>query len=372
MLLRVLLTKAEMTINLQKNINPKKYILTFKAKGVSIFATDIHKDVYSHMKVLFTIRTGEFKQYFPLINYEQALNRGLVFYKNNYHVDNYIKKLKTLNKNFLKFYNKSIHEQKQITPDVLRKFFRYTINLCRDYTKMNVEFTNKAFLHKDKSKDINTNLDKINAFKDEVRAFMNTVLFEKDGFTKNLFNIFAKQFRLPANLLENLTQRELLNLFEDKLPNKKIILKRQQAYVSIWDKESPIEGKNAKFIINKFEENNISTFKIKGQIANKGKSIGYVKIIVVDYTNLVLLSKEVNKMKPGQILVSETTTPELILACNKASAIVTDLGGLMSHAAIVSRELGIPCIIGTKIATKVLKDGDLVEVDANKGVVRKL
>jgi len=56
----------------------------------------------------------------------------------------------------------------------------------------------------------------------------------------------------------------------------------------------------------------------------------------------------------------------------KASAIVTDDGGITCHAAIVSRELGKPCIIGTKIATKVLHDGDLVEVDADNGVVRIL
>ena len=56
----------------------------------------------------------------------------------------------------------------------------------------------------------------------------------------------------------------------------------------------------------------------------------------------------------------------------KSSVIITDAGGLTSHAAIVSRELGIPCIVGTKIATQVLKDGDLVEVDAEKGIVKIL
>jgi len=55
-----------------------------------------------------------------------------------------------------------------------------------------------------------------------------------------------------------------------------------------------------------------------------------------------------------------------------AKAIVTDEGGLSCHAAIVARELGVPCIVGTKIATKVFKDGDLVEVDADKGIVRKI
>ena len=54
----------------------------------------------------------------------------------------------------------------------------------------------------------------------------------------------------------------------------------------------------------------------------------------------------------------------------KAAAIVTDEGGITSHAAIVAREVGIPCVIGAKIATKALKDGDLVEVDADKGIVR--
>lgn len=66
------------------------------------------------------------------------------------------------------------------------------------------------------------------------------------------------------------------------------------------------------------------------------------------------------------------TRPELMPAVKKAKAIITDEGGLTCHAAIVSRELGVPCIIGTKIATKILKDGNLVEVDANKGIIRKI
>ena len=77
-------------------------------------------------------------------------------------------------------------------------------------------------------------------------------------------------------------------------------------------------------------------------------------------------------MKKGAVLVTGSTGPEMIIACKKAGAIVTEEGGITSHAAIVSRELGIPCVIGTKIATQVLKDGDLVEVDAYNGMVKKL
>ena len=66
------------------------------------------------------------------------------------------------------------------------------------------------------------------------------------------------------------------------------------------------------------------------------------------------------------------TTPEYLPAMEKAAAFVTDEGGILCHAAIVARELKKPCIVGTQYATKIFKDGDLVEVDAEKGVVRKI
>ena len=79
-----------------------------------------------------------------------------------------------------------------------------------------------------------------------------------------------------------------------------------------------------------------------------------------------------DEMKKGNILVAGQTRPFLMSAIKKAGGIITDEGGITSHAAIISRELDIPCIIGTKIATKVLKDGDSVEVDADKGIVKIL
>ena len=77
-------------------------------------------------------------------------------------------------------------------------------------------------------------------------------------------------------------------------------------------------------------------------------------------------------MKKGDILVAPMTSPDFITAMRKASAVVTNEGGMTCHAAIVSRELKIPCIVATRIATKVLKDGDIIEVDATKGIVRKI
>jgi phosphohistidine swiveling domain-containing protein len=118
----------------------------------------------------------------------------------------------------------------------------------------------------------------------------------------------------------------------------------------------------AEKLIPKPEVNNSN--EIKGQIGNKGKAIGSVKI--------ALLSQDFSKIEDGDILVTTMTTPDFVPMMQKAAAIVTDIGGLLCHAAIISREMQKPCVIGTKFATQILKDGDLVEVDADNGVVRVL
>ena len=82
--------------------------------------------------------------------------------------------------------------------------------------------------------------------------------------------------------------------------------------------------------------------------------------------------EDLDSFHDGEILVTSMTSPEYVFAMKKARAIITDTGGLTSHAAVTSRELGKPCIVGTKIATKVLRDGDMVAIDISRGVVKKL
>jgi phosphohistidine swiveling domain-containing protein len=104
--------------------------------------------------------------------------------------------------------------------------------------------------------------------------------------------------------------------------------------------------------------------ELKGQVAYTGNVKGKVKIVQT--------RADMAKMNRGDILMSQATSPDLLPAMKKAGAIVTNTGGLICHAAITSRELKIPCIVGTAKATLVFKDGDLVEVDANKGIVWKI
>ena len=81
------------------------------------------------------------------------------------------------------------------------------------------------------------------------------------------------------------------------------------------------------------------------------------------------IKKEIEKVKKGDIVVTSMTRPHFLLAVRRASAIVTDMGGTLCHAAIVAREFNIPCIVGTQNATEILRDGQQVVVDAQEGVV---
>lgn len=102
--------------------------------------------------------------------------------------------------------------------------------------------------------------------------------------------------------------------------------------------------------------------EIRGQIGSKGLVRGIAKII-----KDASFADNFNK---GDILITGMTRPEFVPLMKKAGGIVTDEGGITCHAAIVSRELNIPCIIGTKVATHLIKDGNMIEVDADRGIVK--
>lgn len=112
---------------------------------------------------------------------------------------------------------------------------------------------------------------------------------------------------------------------------------------------------------NDTESTTTKKILLKGETASGGYYSGKVKLI----SN----PSELSKIQKGDVLVTNMTTPDMVPAMQKAGAIVTNEGGMTCHAAIVSRELGIPCLVGTEHATEVLKDDQIVTVDASLGVV---
>ena len=104
---------------------------------------------------------------------------------------------------------------------------------------------------------------------------------------------------------------------------------------------------------------------VKGLPASPGNAAGKAHVIINP--------EDIDEFKEGEILVTAMTAPDWVPAMKKAKAIVTDAGGMTCHASIVSRELGIPCIVGTKSrsheATTSIKDGQMITVDATNGIV---
>ena len=123
----------------------------------------------------------------------------------------------------------------------------------------------------------------------------------------------------------------------------------------------PVTTINLENFEEKKDEVSVNNLKIilKGEPASPGVAIGKIRILES--------AKEINKLQDGEILVTDMTTPDFVPAMKKATAIITNQGGQTSHAAIVSRELGIPCIVGTKTATDNLTSGQIITVDGKNG-----
>ena len=182
----------------------------------------------------------------------------------------------------------------------------------------------------------------------------------------------ARRLFISPEQLNFLSTDELLEIFEGKGKlDLSEVNQRAKACICSWDKPArhfkaftqPGKLKEFKKKV-KAEKVDLSVEELKGTPACLGKAEGKVK--------LVFSQKDNGKVEAGDILVSQSTNPTMLPAMKKAAAIVTDQGGITCHAAIVSRELGIPCVIGTNVATKVFKDGEKVFVDANHGMIRRL
>jgi len=175
-------------------------------------------------------------------------------------------------------------------------------------------------------------------------------LFELLFYARPLITALGEKYGIAFKELKNYTFDDLIG----GTPNKY----ESQVTGITYKGESVFSDKPLIGVIE-----NVGT-EVKGTIAQKGKATGIVKIVRV--------VEELGKVNVGDVLVTQMTFPSFIQAMQKAVAFVTDEGGITCHAAIVAREMKKPCIIGTKIATKLLKDGDMVEVDADSGVVRKI
>lgn len=204
------------------------------------------------------------------------------------------------------------------------------------------------------------------------RLYSENVYSDTEAFFRKIAKQIGKKEDHNSNYLTCLDRNELARyLVSKKLPRESVLKKRFLSSALYFSNEP-----NAQEIILlgrkvddleriMFKSAIISAKKIlKGIPAQAGQVRGVCRIVIDPF--------KVGRFNKGDILVTGMTRPEFMPLIRKASGIITDVGGTLCHAAIIARELSKPCVVGTAVATKVLKDGDLVEVDAEKGIVRKV
>jgi phosphohistidine swiveling domain-containing protein len=180
----------------------------------------------------------------------------------------------------------------------------------------------------------------------------------------------SRRSRMPFGLVHQLGVEEVfsLNSIQDLISLRNELSIRQKGFLVLMAKNRELIAGGHTYrrllpLVHRAEKrSSITGNAIHGTVANGGTAMGRVVVC----KNIGSISK----VGRGDVIVASMTRPEFMPALKKASAIVTDEGGITCHAAIVARELNIPCVIGTKVGTKVLKNGMTVEVRANHGIIR--
>ncbi|KKW43062.1 MAG: Phosphoenolpyruvate synthase/pyruvate phosphate dikinase [Candidatus Magasanikbacteria bacterium GW2011_GWA2_56_11] len=180
----------------------------------------------------------------------------------------------------------------------------------------------------------------------------------------NLFGKYDKKLRASASYM---TRSELMGALRgkalplDKIKNRKkrylVVMKNRRAKECDLDRIDDVLAKELG------QPKKVAQNFVKGQIACRGKVRGPA-VVVFSRDDYV-------KIKKGDILITPMTKPNIVPFLPKVRGIVTNDGGALSHASIISREMKIPCVVGTIYATDVFRDGDLVEIDTEKGEARK-
>lgn len=346
-----------------KEFNPSDYIRMFAGKSFPYLFSNVFLGYYNSLGVVSIQGDGTWMSFFPKSLVEKTNQEGkelytseIVYKKYKTEFDNYINTSR-------KYFELAVKKEVVNFEDV-RQFFQHVSNLFAYYSKTEFFYTDAV----DQTKMAIT-VKEFDELKLGGRAYLNSLFFESEGFIKSFVRNIAKQTNTKEDDLLNYSVEELINLVENK--NKIFSEEVKTRDIFFESKDKILFGSSAKNLIDDFFSNYLQISDvIKGTIANKGRAKGKARVLVPDAKDFDKIAHAVKEMKEGEILIAETTSPDIIAACKKAAAIVTNQGGQLSHAAIVSRELGIPCVIGTdKDVILNIKNGDTVEVNADEGII---
>lgn len=214
------------------------------------------------------------------------------------------------------------------------------------------------FISNEQIKRISFERNMVAKFYPEVEKIILPIV-ESIGKSKNFSGTllqYLSYFEFKKYLKKGITEKKLKELEKRKAGYFYVFEEKSRGEIIITDRK----------IINQIKEDFFDAQEEMKEIKGFPAYVGFVEGEVFN------ISESKKPASKKYILVAPSTHPKDIKLIKDSMAIIVDEGGILSHAAIISRELKKPCIIGTKIATQVLKDGDMVEVDANNGIVYKL
>ena len=346
----------------EETINPDDYIRLFRIEKMTFLMGELWLAAYRNIGVLYTSKDNVQISYVPKKSLPETEKTGLEIYRD------------------IDTYNKFKQGWQEYTVKAKEFFGSLSANLSGDDASETIKILTESFTHYSKTEfiyvDTATKLKTVESeqiladfgdFKNSAREFLNQMWLGSNSTFGQLVKQLSKQFDIPEKDLADYTPKEILELFEGKRTAQEKLQERREDYVNT---ETLLSGKRAQVILEIFYPNQKKLDTFTGIIAQKGKVTAPVWIIPQLFGEYDELKNKIEAMPKGHILLAETTSPDLILACKKASAIITDQGGLMSHAAVVARELKIPCIVGLQNSMNFIKNGDMVEVDADNGIVR--
>ncbi len=262
----------------------------------------------------------------------------------------------------------------QAEPWSEEEIFERIMHIKGNFAQRLVEFENRKVEYQEKTKRLLKELnadEKIINLVDIAKELVYFRTYRTDYLNKIFSNIRPLLEALAKK--RNLTYREILHLRikeieENKKVEKDEIERRMVDYALITIAPNKILFASDYEKIKKLKEDYCEELAVAHEVTGRTAFGGNRKVRGI--VRIIIDKSDLGKINTGDILVSPMTTPDFIMAMEKAAAFVTDEGGITCHAAIVAREMQKPCIIGTVNATSILKDGDLVEVDTGRGVVR--
>lgn len=337
-----------------------RYVRFFEAKDTYFLLESVYVSAYADLNCCSIRKNGLVTVLFMDFDSEKyaTLGHSLVFDKNRF--DSYAM-------DFLSFLDGADDECKNaISKNNQLTFIKIFISFLEYYRWTESFYTDLAYKESQLLNDTNIlhNLRELEILKNRARIFLNSYFNGSNSYVYQmaLKNDGEKNFlNLSLQDMENNRFDSSGSEYDLKVSNHILIRQNQLLDSNSTEYKSVENWVDVNF--------NVRNTTINGICASSGNVTGEAYVLTANFTNYDILDELIDKMPQGTILISETTSPDLVTACHKALAIVTNQGGLGSHAAIISRELKIPCVVGTKNATHLIKSGDILTVYASEGRV---